>query len=74
MKKARKTLASILDLKAKRAEVIMRYKRHEITARECVAEKNRLDDLIQKELRIGGTEWRRTKSHCKSYKRRRVDE
>ena len=51
MRKKEKTLNNILDFKTKRAAVIMRYKRHEITARECLAEKNRLDDLIQKELR-----------------------
>ena len=35
-------------LKKERAEIIQLYKKHEITAAQCIAEKNRLDELIQK--------------------------
>ena len=35
-------------LKKERAEIIQLYKKHEITAAQCIAEKNRLDELIRK--------------------------
>lgn len=39
------------ELKRERAELIQRYKNHEIKAAECIAEKNRLDELIFREMR-----------------------